>query len=144
MAWHSSGVPFVDKNRFQLLVIKPFHIVKHMVFGVSVFSHVFLRAFKTRAGALLRPLGLPRVTFKATMQNTALRRDCRSVGGPFGPKWAWHSRVVHIFKRLVFSSFSRIHAIRRVLRSSGGFWPSAGTLWGSSGGPTDGPRSRPL
>ena len=51
----------------------------------------------------------------------------RSVGGPFGPKWAWHSRGVHIFKKLVFSIFLKIHAIRRVLRSSGGFWPSPGT-----------------
>ena len=67
------------------------------------------------------------------MENTALRRDWRSVGGPFGPKWAWHSRGVHIFKRFVFNSFSRIHAIRRVLRSLGGSWASPGTLWGAPG-----------
>ena len=54
-------------------------------------------------------------------------------GGPFGPKWGWHLRRVHIFKRFVFNVFSKIHAIRRVLRSSGGFWPSPGTLWGSPG-----------
>ena len=99
---------------------RPFRLVKHMVFGVSVFGHVFLRALKKRAGALLRPLGLPRVTFKATMQNTSLRRDWRSVGGPFGPKWAWQSRGVHIFKNHVFSSFSIIQAARRVSRSLGG------------------------
>ena len=81
----------------------------------------------------LSPFGLLRATFKATMENTALRRDWRSVGGPFGPKWAWHSRGVHIFKKLVFSSFSRIHAIRRVLRSLGGSWASPGTLWGGPG-----------
>ena len=109
-----------------------------------MFGHVFLRALKKRAGALLRPLGLLRVTFKATMQNTALRRDWRSVGGPLGPKWAWHSRVVHIFRKLVFSSFSRIHAIRRVLRSLWGSWASPGTLCGGPGGPTTRPRSRPL
>ena len=92
----------------------------------------------------LSPFGLPRATFKATTKNTALRRDWRSVGGLFGPKWAWHSRRVHIFKRLVFSSFSRIHAIRRVLRSLGGSWASPGTLWGGARGPTTRPRSRPL
>ena len=126
------------------LARRPFRLVKHMVFGVSVFGHVFLRAFKTRAGALLRPLGLPRATFKATTKNTALRRDWRSVWGHFWPKWAWHSRRVHIFRKLVFNGFYKIHAIRRVLRSLGGFWASPGTLWGSPGGPTTRARSRPL
>ena len=127
-----------------LLARRPFRLVKHMVFGVSVFGHVFLRAFKTRAGALLRPLGLPRATFKATTKNTALRRDWRSVWGPFWPKWAWHLRGVHISKKFVFSSFSRMQVVRRVSRSLGGSWASPGTLWGGPGGPTTRARSRPL
>ena len=57
-------------------------------------------------GALLRLVGLPRAAFKATTKNTAVRRDWRSVWGPFWPKWAWHSRGVHIFKKLVFYSFT--------------------------------------
>ncbi len=89
-----------------VLARRPFRFVKPMVFGVSVFGHVFLRAFKTRAGALLRLLGLPRATFKATTKNTALRRDWRSVWGLFWPKWAWHPRGVHIFKKLVTGSTS--------------------------------------
>ena len=66
VAWRSRGVPLFDKIRFQLLVIKPFHIViKHMVCGVPVFPN-FLRAFQKRVGALLRLVGLPRAVFKAT------------------------------------------------------------------------------
>ena len=67
----------------------PFRFVKHKVFGVSVFGP---------------PFWLPRATFKATMQKTSFRRDWRSVGGLSRPKWSWHSRGVHIFKMLVFSS----------------------------------------
>ena len=118
----------------QCLARRPFRLVKHMVCCVSVFGHVFLRAFKTRAGALLRPSGLPRATFRATTKNTAVRRDWRSVWGPFWPKWASRSRRVHIFKKFVFSSFSKFHAIRRVLRSLVGSWASPGTLWGGPGG----------
>ena len=69
VAWRSRSVPLFDKHRFQLLVIKPFHIVKHMVFGVPVFFHNFLRAFQKRVGALLRLVGLPRAVFKATTKN---------------------------------------------------------------------------
>ena len=65
VAWRSRGVPLFDNNRFQLLVIKPFRIVKHMVFGVLVFL-ICLRAFQKRVGALLRLVGLPRAVFKAT------------------------------------------------------------------------------
>ena len=99
VAWRSRGVPLFDKHRFQLLVIKPFRIVKHMVFPN------YLRAFQKRVGALLRLVGLPRAVFKATTKNTDVRRDWRSVWGPFWPKWAWHSRGVHILKKLVFSMF---------------------------------------
>ena len=88
VAWRSRGVPLFDKHRFQLLVIKPFRIVKHMVFGVPILSPNFLRAFQKRVGALLRLVGLPRAVFKATTKNTAVRRDWRSVWGPFWPKWA--------------------------------------------------------
>ena len=144
VAWRSRGVPLFDKHRFQLLVIKPFHIVKHMVFGAPRFFPNFLRAFQKRVGALLRLVGLPRAAFKATTKNTAVRRDWRSVWGPFWPKWAWHSRVVHIFKKLVFSSVLKIPAVRRVLRSLGGSWASPGTLWGGSVGPTTRPRTQPL
>ena len=143
VAWRSRGVPRFDTHRFQLLVIKPFHIVKHMVFGVPVFPN-FLRAFQKRVGALLRLVGLPRAAFKATTKNTAVRRDWRSVWGPCWPKWAWHSRGVHIFKKLVFIVLLNNHAVRRVLRSLGGSWASPSTLWGSPGGPTTRPRSRPL
>ena len=104
VAWGSRVVPLFDKTRLQLLVIKPFHIVKHMVFGVPVFPN-FLRAFQKREGALLRLVGLLRAAFKATTKNTAVRRDWRSVWGPFWPKWAWHPRGVHIFKKFVFCSF---------------------------------------
>ena len=144
VAWRSRGVPLFDNNRFQLLVIKPFRIVKHMVFGVPVVFPNFLRAFQKRVGALLRLVGLPRAAFKATTKNTAVRRDWRSVWGPFWPKWAWHSRVVHIFKKLVFIVLLKNHAVRRVLRSPGGSWASPGTLWGGSGGPTTRPRTQPL
>ena len=65
-AWRSRYVPLFDKHRFQLLVIKPFRIVKHMVFGVPVVFPNFLRAFQKRAGALLSLVGLPRAVFKAT------------------------------------------------------------------------------
>ena len=82
-------------------------------------------------GCALSLFWLPRATFKATTKNTAYRRDWRSAGDPFWPKWAWHSRGVHIFKKLVFSSFLKVPAVRGVLRSSGGFWPSPGTLWGA-------------
>ena len=116
-----------------VLARRLFRLVKHKVWCTSVFGPIFGRAFKKRAGALFRPLGLLRATFKATTKNTAVRRDWRSVWGPFWPKWAWHSRGVHIFKRFVFSSFSRIHAILRVLRSLGGSWASPGTLWGAPG-----------
>ena len=85
VAWRSRGVPLCDNNRFQLSVIKPFHIV---VFGVPVLFPNFLRAFQKRVGALLRLVGLPRAAFKATTKNTAVRRDWRSVWGPFWPKWA--------------------------------------------------------
>ena len=88
VAWRSRGVPLFDKHRFQLLVIKPFHIVQHMVFGVSVCFPNFLRAFQKRVGALLRLVGLPRAVFKATTKNIAVRRDWRSVWGPVWPKWA--------------------------------------------------------
>ncbi len=40
---------------------------------------------------------------------------------------------MHIFKRLVFSSFLKIPAVCRVLRSLGGSWASPGTLWGAPG-----------
>ena len=36
-------------------------------------------------------------------------------------------------KSLFFSSFLKIHAVRRVLRSLGGSWASPGTLWGAPG-----------
>ena len=88
VAWRSRGVPLFDKKRFQLLVIKPFHIVKHMVFGVPVLFPNLLRAFQKRVGALLCLVGLPRAAFKATTKNTAFRRDWRSVGGHFWPTWA--------------------------------------------------------
>ena len=37
------------------------------------------------------------------------------------------------FKNDVFLMFSKIHAIRRLLRSPGGSWASPGTLWGGPG-----------
>ena len=66
------------------------------------------KSLQKTCGCALSPFWLPRATFKATTKNTAVRRDWRSVGDPFWPKWAWHSRGVHIFKKLVFSSFLKI------------------------------------
>ncbi len=88
VAWRSRVVPLFDKHRFQLLVIKPFRIVKHMVFGMPIVFPNFLRAFQQRVGALFRLVGLPRAAFRATTKNTAVLRDWRSVWGPFWPKWA--------------------------------------------------------
>ena len=117
--WRCRGATLFEKTR------PPFRVRRPPLFGPTAVSprkthnllHVICltyfwkirpisgRAFEKRAGALLRSLGLPRTTFKATTQNTAFRRDWRSVGSPFWPKWAWRSRGVHILKTLVFSSF---------------------------------------
>ncbi len=53
----------------------------------------------------MRPFGLPRATFTATTQHPAFCRDWRSVGDPDWPKWAWHSRWVHILKTSFFTEF---------------------------------------
>ena len=80
------------------------HRKTHGFWRVRVWS-CFSKGPQQTHWCALSPFGLPRATFKATMQNTALRRHWRSVGGPFGPKWAWHSRRVHIFKKRVFICF---------------------------------------
>ncbi len=91
----------------------------------------FSKGPQKRVGVLLRPLGLPRATFKATTQNTVFCRDWRSVCGPFWPKWAWHSRGVHILKKPVFTGF-RKSTLSVVFRVPLG---APGPLRAPSGGP---------
>ena len=142
--WRCRGVTFFEKARPQFWVLKQFRIVEHSVWCTSVFCLNLFRAFNKRPGALFRSFGSRGPLLRPRRKNTAYRRDWRSVGDPFWPEWAWHSRVVHIFKKLVFCVFCEIHAVCRVSRSLGGSWASPGTLWGGPGGPTTRPRSRPL
>ena len=113
--WRSRGASFFEKARPPILPRRPFGLVKHMVWRVRFLSY-FLKSLQKRTWYALPPFWLPRATFNATTQNTPVHRDWRSVGGPCWPKRAWHSRGVHIIKKFLFNSSSRIHAVRRVLR----------------------------
>ena len=53
--------------------------------------------------------------------------------GPLLAKTGLALERVHIIKKCVFGKFSRIHAVRRVLRSFGDSWASPGILWGAPG-----------
>ena len=140
----AEALRFFEKHRPQFLVLKQFRIVKHNVWCTSVFCPNLFRTFKKRLGALFRsfgsrgPLLRPR---RKTQPTVVIGVRSATLFGQNGPG----TREGGTFSKSLFLVvFSKIHAIRRVLRSSGGFWPSPGTLWGSSGGPTDRPRSRPL